>query len=92
METYKIEITIDNLDFTSYTGIMSILKHMIENSKHEINVCDGKNADTSERQLTLPDVINRRELLVAFNKEMAELHCWFLPAEDSMIDEFLSNQ
>ena len=41
---------------------------------------------------TIPDVINRRELLVAFNKEMSELHSWFLPAEDSMIDEFLSNQ
>jgi hypothetical protein len=26
------------------------------------------------------------------NKEMAELHSWFLPVEDSMIDEFLSNQ
>lgn len=41
---------------------------------------------------TISDVINRRELLVAFNKEMSELHSWFLPAEDSMIDEFLSNQ
>ena len=40
----------------------------------------------------IPDVINRRELLVAFNKEMSELHSWFLPAEDSMIDDFLSNQ
>lgn len=57
METYKIEITIDNLDFASYTGIMSTLKHMIENSKHEIKVRDGKNVDTSERQLTIPDVI-----------------------------------
>ena len=43
-------------------------------------------------KLLIPDVINRRELLVAFNKEMSELHSWFLPAEDSMIDEFLSNQ
>jgi ABC-type enterochelin transport system ATPase subunit len=48
METYKIEITIDNLDFASYTGLMSTLKHMIENSKHEIKVCDGKNADASD--------------------------------------------
>jgi hypothetical protein len=44
------------------------------------------------KQSNIPAVINRRELLVAFNKEMAELHIWFLPAEDSMIDEFLSNQ
>ena len=44
------------------------------------------------KNCSIPVVINRRELLVAFNKEMAELHSWFLPAEDSMIDEFLSNQ
>jgi hypothetical protein len=47
---------------------------------------------TFVKNLDIQCVINRRELLVAFNKEMAELHIWFLPAEDSMIDEFLSNQ
>jgi hypothetical protein len=66
---------------------------------YKVNHCDG-NKNEKEllefieelERLTIPTVINRRGLLVAFNKEMAELHTWFLPAEDSMIDEFLSNQ
>lgn len=45
MEKYKIEITIDNLDLASYTGIMSALKNITENSKHKIKVCDGKKED-----------------------------------------------
>ena len=40
----------------------------------------------------LESVSNRRELLVAFNKEMAIRHHWFLPAGDSMINEYLSNK
>ena len=43
------------------------------------------------KKLNIHDVVNKKELIKAFNKEMSELHCWFLPAEDNMIDEFLSN-
>lgn len=38
------------------------------------------------------DISNQRELLIAFNKEMSEAHCWFLQADNTMINEFLSNK
>jgi len=34
---------------------------------------DGKNIDTGERQLTIPDVSNQREQLIDFVKEVASL-------------------
>ena len=44
------------------------------------------------KECHLDNVSKQMELLVSFNKEMAKLHSWFLPAEDSMINEFLSNK
>jgi len=68
--------------------------------KDKIREILGKKLDGTEKQFVettnelfdLFSVINLREQLVAFNKEMSELHSWFLPAEDSMIDKFLRNK
>lgn len=54
--------------------------------------CANIAEEYAEEQLRLHFVSQQRELLVAFNERMAEEHCWFLPAEDYMIDDFLSNQ
>ena len=60
--------------------------------ENNVNIWAIDSTEDIKELLVLFSVINRREQLVAFNKEMSELHSWFLPAEDSMIDKFLRNQ
>jgi hypothetical protein len=79
-------------DYHAYTDQLTAIAMWIEAEFEYKPQKQANGTNTSERQLTIPDVSNRRELLIAYGEWIHELAgCKDTEKATTLADSYLSN-